>query len=305
MRNKRFIFALSGAVLCGILGVVLITRYLANVQAYTRDLASVVVAKVDIPLGEKITADQITLASIPNGSTPEGAFKKLDQVIGRVAIIPLGVRETITNNKLAPAGIGGGLPAVIPEGYRAMTVKVDDVVGVSGFIMPGSHVDIVAVITPQNRDGYNGDPISKIVLQNIKVLATGPKIDSPENQREPNSVKAVTLQVTPEEAEKLALAANQGSLQLVMRNYSDRDDSDTTGASKEGLLVGYKPMTVAPVKLEKPAEPATPAPAPKKNPVRPMRSDAKDPAPIVQQPAPRRNSIELIEGGKRRDVDMP
>jgi pilus assembly protein CpaB len=305
MRNKRFIFALSGAVLCGILGVVLITRYLANVQAYTRDLASVVVAKVDIPLGEKITADQVILASIPNGSTPEGAFKKLDQVIGRVAIIPLGVRETITSNKLAPAGIGGGLPAVIPEGYRAMTVKVDDVVGVSGFIMPGSHVDIVAVITPQSRDGYNGDPISKIVLQNIKVLATGPKIDSPENQREPNSVKAVTLQVTPEEAEKLALAANQGSLQLVMRNYSDRDDSDTNGASKEGLLVGYKPTTVASVKVEKPADPATPAPAPKKNPVRPMRSDAKDPAPVVQQPLPRRNSIELIEGGKRRDVDMP
>ena len=90
-----------------------------------------------------------------------------------------------------------------------MTVKVDDVVGISGFVMPGSHVDIVAVITPQSQQGYNQDPVSKIVLQNIKVLATGPKIDSPENEREPNSVKAVTLQVTPEEAEKLALAANQ------------------------------------------------------------------------------------------------
>jgi pilus assembly protein CpaB len=246
------------------------------------------------------------LAVIPNGSMPDGAFKKLDQVIGRVAIMPMGLREAITNSKLAPAGMGGGLPAVIPEGYRAMTVKVDDVAGVSGFIMPGSHVDIVAVVTPQGPDGSNEGPVSKIVLQNIKVLATGPKIDSPENQREPNAVKAVTLQVTPDQAERLALAASQGSLQLVMRNYGDRGDSDTTGASKDGLLQGYKPAPILLPKSEKAPQPATPAPAPKINPVRTVRSaEPKEPAPVVQQPAPRRNSIELIEGAKRRDVDMP
>ena len=101
-----------------------------------------------------------------------------------------------------------------------MTVKVDDVVGISGFIMPGSFVDVVVTIDPREGGGMQ-DPISKIVLQNIKVLANGQNIDKPENEREANSVKAVTLQVTPEQAEKLALAATEGKLQLVMRN-SDR-----------------------------------------------------------------------------------
>jgi pilus assembly protein CpaB len=301
MRNKRLILALTGAVLCGLFGVMLVTRYLSNVQAYTKDLGNVVVARTEIPLGEKITAEQVALAPIPNGSTPEGAFRKLDQVIGRVAIMPIFVREIITNQKLAASGTGAGLSSVIPEGYRAMTVKVDDVVGVSGFVMPGSHVDIVAVIIPQAQQGYSQDPVSKIVLQNIKVLATGPKIDSPQNQREANSVKAVTLQVTPAQAEKLALAANEGKLQLVMRNYGDQDDTETKGASKNALLSGYMPTAMNPPKKEK-TEP--PAPAPKKTSVRPARvAEQKGPAPVVQPV--RRSSIELIEGAKRRDVDIP
>jgi pilus assembly protein CpaB len=151
----------------------LVTRYLSNVQAYTRDLGNVVVAKVTIQLGEKITADHLMLAPIPNGSAPEGAFRKIDEVVGRVAITAIGVRETVTGMKLAPEGVGGGLSAVIPEGYRAMTVKVDDVVGVSGFVMPGSYVDVVAVIVPQAAAGAQAPgPISKIVLQHIKVLAS-------------------------------------------------------------------------------------------------------------------------------------
>src|SRR6476659_6616611 len=220
MRNKRLIFALAGAVLCGVLGVMLVTRYLSSVQAYTKDLGNVVIAKTEIPLGEKITAESLMLASIPNGSAPEGAFRKIEQVVGRVAITPIGVRETVPNMKLPPEVTGAGLSAVIPDGYRAMTVRVDDVVGVSGFIMPGSFVDIVAIIVPagQGSEALQG-PISKIVLQNIKVLASGAKLDSPENQREPSKVTGVTLQVTPEQAEKLVLASNEGKLQLVMRNY--------------------------------------------------------------------------------------
>ena len=108
---------------------------------------------------------------------------------------------------------------MIPEGYRAMTVKVDDVVGISGFIMPGTLVDVVVTITPDDR---SSDPISKIVLQNIKVLASGQNIDKPKNDREvERSIRAVTLQVTPEQAEKLALASSEGKLQLVMRNSVD------------------------------------------------------------------------------------
>src|SRR6266540_630875 len=238
MRNKRLILALTGAVLCGLLGVMLITRYLSSVQQFTKDLGNVVVAKQEIQLGEKITAEHLALSPIPNGSAPEGVFRKMDQLVGRVAITPIGVRETITNMKLAPEGTGAVLSAVIPEGYRAMTVKVDDIVGVSGFIMPGSFVDVVAIIVPVAQAGAANGPISKIVLQNIKVLASGTKIDSPENQRQPSDVKAVTLQVTPEQAEKLVLATNEGRLQLVMRNYSDQEDTQTKGANKATLLSG-------------------------------------------------------------------
>lgn len=299
MRNKRLIIALAGAVLCGVLGVMLITRYLSNVQAYTRDLGNVVVAKVEIPLGQRIAPDQLMLAQIPNGSAPEGAFRKIDEVVGRVAITPIGVREAVTEARLAPEGTGGGLSAVIPEGYRAMTVKVDDVVGVSGFVMPGSYVDVVAVIVPPTAQGVQSQgPISKIVLQHIKVLASGAKIDSPENQREPNNTKAVTLQVTPEQAEKLSLAANEGKLQLVMRSYTDQEDSQTKGVNKHSLLTDDSSADVPEPKTEQPK-------VVKKKPVTPKRVAAAMPReekPVVQAP---RNSVELIEGSKRREVDMP
>lgn len=298
MRNKRLILALAGAVVCGLLGVLLVTRYLSQVSAFTKDLGNVVVAKQEIPLGAKITADQLTLASIPNGSVPEGVFRKIDQVVGRVAIQAIGVRETITGMKLAPEGTGGGLSAVIPEGYRAITVKVDDVVGISGFVMPGSYVDVVAVITPTVREGVQSEgPISKIVLQRIKVLASGPKIDSPENQREPTNVKAVTLMVTPEEAEKLVLAANEGKLQLVMRNYSDDDDADTKGSNKNTLLRGdnVNPEPEPPVatQTEKPKTWVRQTPVARPKPEKPVTAP--------EQP---KNSVELIEGAKRRDVTI-
>ena len=302
MRNKRLIIALTGAVLCGVLGVTLLTRYLSNVQAFTNDLGNVVVAKLEIPLGEKITAEQLTFATIPNGSAPEGVFRTMDKVVGRVAITPIGVREPITNLKLAPEGVGAGLSAVIPEGYRAMTVKVDDVVGVSGFIMPGSFVDVVAIVVPLALQGVEGKgPISKIVLQNIKVLASGAKIDSPENQRQPSDAKAVTLQVTPQQAEKLVLASNEGKLQLVMRNYTDQEATRTDGANKATLLSGesFVPQPAPP------SEKAT-EPKPKSRPAASIRQThlvvPREAKPA--QPSPR-NSVELIEGAKRREVDLP
>ena len=302
MRNKRLIFALAGAILCGVVGVMLVTRYLSSVQAYTKDLGNVVVAKTEIPLGTKITTEQLMLVAIPNGSAPEGAFRKVDEVVGRIAIMPIGVRETVTGIKLAPEGVGAGLSAVIPDGYRAMTVKVDDVVGVSGFIMPGSFVDVVAIIVPYGQQGTEAQgPISKIVLQSIKVLASGPKIDSPDNQREPTNVKAVTLQVTPEQAEKLVLAANEGKLQLVMRNYGDQEDTQTKGANKNSLLTGNTFVPQPQPKIELSEQSKT---AHVNRPVRRVSVALPKPERMVVPPPPR-NSVELFEGAKRRDVDLP
>jgi pilus assembly protein CpaB len=306
MRNKRLILALTGAVICGLLAVMLVTRYLANVQQYTRDLNNVVVAKSEIPLGAKITLEQLQLTPIPNGSAPEGVFRKMEEAVGRVAVIPIGVREPITNLKLAPAGIGAGLQAVIPEGYRAMTVKVDDIVGVSGFVMPGSYVDVVAVIVPVNQTSASQGPISKIVLQNIKVLASGGSIDSPENQRQPSSVNAVTLMVTPEQAEKLVLAANESKLQLVMRNYTDQEDSRTSGANKATLLNGESVRSEPAPPSEKVAEAKAAAPVKPRVKRTGYVTQHEERAKTVAAAQPvSRKSIELIEGAKRRDVDIP
>ena len=136
-------------------------------------------------------------------------------------------------------------------------------------------------------------------MQNIKVLASGPKIDSPENQREPTDVKAVTLMVTPEQAEKLVTGRNEGKLQLVMRNYSDQEDTETKGANKNTLLNGdsVKPDPPPPSA----AKPEAPKPAPVKTAPIALKPRPEKPA---APPAPR-NSIELIEGVKRREVEMP
>ena len=177
----------------------------------------VVVAKVEIPVGTRIIAEHLTVVQFPHNVTPQGAFATTDKLIDRVTTVRISAKEPITESRLAPVGDAGGLSSVIPEGFRAMTVRVDDVVGISGFIMPGTLVDIVVVTQPPKGTGQQ-EMISKIVLQNIKVIASGQNIYKPKNDRVvERAVRAVTLQVTPEEAEKLALASSEGNLQLVMR----------------------------------------------------------------------------------------
>ena len=299
MRNKRFFIVLVGALLFGLLAAVSVSRYLSSAQAYTKNLNRVAVAKVAIPIGTKIIPEQVMVVQFPKESTPDGTFESPDKLAGRVAVTNIAPREPITEARLAPEGTAGGLSAVIPEGYRAMTVKVDDVVGISGFIMPGTLVDVVVVIDPAEKAGMQ-DPISKIVLQNIKVLANGQNIDKPEDQREANSVKAVTLLVLPEQAEKLALAASEGHLQLVMRNSVDQGDEQTTGINKRGLLGGEHAAPVpdpGSLKSEQPKPAARPV-------VRHVHVEPK-PAASPATPAPPRASVEMIEGAKKRNVDFP
>lgn len=297
MRNKRFFIVLTGALLFGLLAAVSVTRYLSSAQAYTKNLNRVAVAKVSIPLGTKIIAEQLMVVQFPAESTPDGAFDSVEKLAGRVAVMNIAPREPVTEARLAPEGTAGGLSAVIPEGYRAMTVKVDDVVGISGFVMPGTLVDVVVVIDPAEKAGMQ-DPISKIVLQNIKVLANGQNIDKPADQREANSVKAVTLLVTPEQAEKLALASSEGKLQLVMRNSIDQGDEQTQGINKRTLLGGDRAQPV-PAAGSLKTEQAAPLPRTS----RPARTEPKPAAAPV--PAPPRASVEMIEGAKKRNVDFP
>jgi pilus assembly protein CpaB len=298
MRNKRFLIVLVGALLFGLLAAVSVSRYLSSAQAYTKNLNRVAVAKVAIPVGTKIIPEHVMVVQFPKESTPDGAFDSPEKLAGRVAVTNIAAREPIIEARLAPEGTAAGLSAVIPEGYRAMTVKVDDVVGISGFIMPGTLVDVVVVIDPEEKHGMQ-DPISKIVLQNIKVLANGQNIDKPEDQREANSVKAVTLQVTPEQAEKLALASSEGKLQLVMRNSIDQGDEQTSGVNKRGLLGGERANPVPdPGSLKSEQQKSESRPA--------RRVQHPKPAPIAAPTTPTpRTSVEMIEGAKKRSVDFP
>jgi pilus assembly protein CpaB len=309
MRNKRFLIVMSGALIFGLLAAFSVSRYLSSAQANTGNFTKIAVAKVDIPLGTKIIPEQVGEVEFPSNTIPDGAFESIDKLVGRVAVVNIAAREAITDNKLAPAGTDGGLSATIPEGYRAMTVKVDDASGVSGFIQPGAIVDVVVVIDPK-ENSINQDPISKVVLQNIKVLANAQNIDKPKNEREATTVKAVTLQVTPEQAEKLALAANEGKLQLIMRNSIDQGDTQTIGINKRSLLTGDRANPIpepGSLKSEQPdTKTTTTTPAPKRTRV------MAEPVPQVVQPVaapapppPPRNSIEVIEAGKKRNVDFP
>ena len=301
MRNKRLIIALLAAIGFGLIAALSVSRYLSSAQAYTKNLNNVVVAKIEIPLGSKILAEQLTVAQFPRNVTPEGAFPAIDdKLIGRVAVTRIAAREPITESRLAPVGSAGGLSSVIPDGYRAMTVKVDDIVGISGFIQPGTLVDVVVVIDPPSKDGSSREKVSKIVLQNIKVLANGQNIDKPKNDREAERVKAVTLQVTPEQAEKLALASTEGQLQLVMRNAVDQNDELTPGANKASLLSGERAQPVPEPGLgSKDVKPAVRRIRP-----RPAIANAslKIENPTIAPPRP---NIEVIEGAKKRNVDFP
>jgi pilus assembly protein CpaB len=323
MRNKRFFVVLGCALMFGLVAAFAVSRYLSSANVYAKSLNSVVVAKVDIPIGAKIIPEQLMVVQFPKESIPDGTFDNPEKLVGRVAVQNIAAREPLTDSRLAPEGSAAGLSAVIPEGYRAMTVKVDDVVGISGFIQPGTLVDVVVVIDPADKTNDQQGPVSKIVLQNIKVLANGQNIDKPKDDREANSVKAVTLQVTPEQAEKLALASTEGKLQLVMRNSIDQDDEQTNGVNKRTLLSGDR---------------ATPQPEPGS--LKSEQAEIKDPAerrmraatdymraatdfmqarqqravepapPVLAQPAQTappapRSTVEMYEGGKKRNVDFP
>jgi pilus assembly protein CpaB len=310
MRNKRLLFVLGSAVVFGLLAAVSVSRYLSDAQASSRNMNNVVVAKVDIPLGTKIDAEQLSVVSFPSNAIPEGTFSDAQKLVGRVAVVGVAAREPVTDFKLAPEGSTGGLSAVIPAGYRAMTVKVDDVIGVAGFLLPGTMVDVLTVIE-QPGQMSSGNPISKIVLQNVKVLASGQNLDKPKDEREADAVKAVTLQVTPDQAEKLALASTEGKLRLVLRNMIDQDDEQTQGADKKSLLGGDRAVTPPPPGSLKSEQ--TPQPAPPQQPVRraprpqaPPRVPQAEPAAETPKPQPPpRPNVEMIQGTKKSTVEFP
>lgn len=256
MKNRRAILVMAVAILFGLAAVAFASRWLLNQPGGPS--GRIAVALADTSLGQRLTPEMFKLVEWPADSVPKGAFADTQKLAGRVLKTNLLMGEPVSEAKLAPSGTLGGLSALIAEGKRAITVRVNDVIGVAGFALPGNYVDII-VSTQKDapdgaRSGSREQNISKIVLERILVLAVAQEVSRDETK--PKVVNAVTLEVTPEQAEKLDLARSVGTLSLALRNQIDPQPASTSGATKVTLL----PDTAVPP--PKPPAPATPRPKP-------------------------------------------
>jgi pilus assembly protein CpaB len=202
----------------------------------------VTVAMDDLSWGTVLRKEMIKIKPFLKGSLNDGDFfSDPSSLEGRVVIYPIKANEPILISRLAPDSVTtGGVAAIITPKKRAMAIKVDKVIGVSGFIYPGQRVDVL--VTVEKKEGNSNNPETKMVLQNILVLAAGSEIEKKDKQEEPTKVDVITLEVTSEEAEKLGLSASEGKIQLALRNYTDTEDVLTKGTTVSSLLASYRPV---------------------------------------------------------------
>jgi pilus assembly protein CpaB len=207
------------------------------VQAATIPTRPVVVAATDLQVGAELRREDLRMIEWPANAAPQGAFTNADEVIGRGLIMPVIENEPVLPMKLASKEAGAGLPPVIPPGLRAVSVRVNEVIGVAGYVLPGTRVDVLATLTPTREQV---DVTSKVVLTDVQVLAAGTKLEQSADGGKPTAVSVVTLLVNPTEAERLTLASTEGKIQLALRNPLDREAPSTTGI-KPAALLGFAP----------------------------------------------------------------
>ena len=272
MRNSRSLMMVAVALVLASGSVFVAVRWI-NAQASV-STNNVAVATVDISLGARLNPNMVRMVDWPVDAMPPGALVDAKQVDTRVARASMQRGEPIMEGKLAPPGTQGGLSAVVADGKRAMTVRVNDVVGVAGFALPGNFVDIMVNTQEDGVKTYKDQAISKIVLERILVLAIGQEPGRDETK--PKVVNAVTLELTPDQAEKLDLARSIGTLSLVLRNQIDPNPVNTDGATKTSLL-DLKVAAAAPRPTPKPVN-------------RPLVQRAPPPS------QPRTAQVEVIKG---------
>lgn len=270
------------AVLIGVVAVVLASQWITKQTSSSAD--SVVVARLDVNLGTKLSPEMLKTIPWPSGNVPSGAVSNPAELEGRVLKVSVQRDEPLLESKLAPIGTKGGLSAVVAEGKRAITVRVNDVIGVAGFALPGNYVDILVNTTDDTRGGKSNkdQTISKTVLERILVLAVAQ--EATRDDTKPKVVNAVTLEVTPEQAEKIDLARSVGSLSLVLRNQVDSTPTETIGITKQQLLYGEEAPLVAAAPAQKPVV---------------RRTAPRRPAAAPSQPAPQRECVEVVRGMTR------
>jgi pilus assembly protein CpaB len=237
----------------------------------------VVVAGADLDIGAQLTRDDLRIIDWPANAVPAGAFSDPKDVIGRGVVLPVIQNEPILPLKLASTEAGAGLPPAIPPGLRAVSVRVNEVIGVAGYVLPGTRVDVVATVNPT---GQNTDITSKVVLTNVQVLAAGTKIERDTERNKPIPVSVVTLLVDPEEAERLTLASTEGKIQLALRNPLDKTMPATRGI-KPAVLLGIAPARNAVIRTRASAS---------------ASAQTVVPPPVLTPDVP---TVEIIRGDKR------
>jgi pilus assembly protein CpaB len=249
--------------------------YLQNVPVKTVTVPTqrVVVANADLSLGRQLRRDDLSTIDWPKSAVPQGTFENPDEIVDRGLIASVVRHEPILPSKLASKEAGAGLPPMIPQGMRAVSVRVNEVIGVAGYVLPGTRVDVVATANATNR---SEDITSKVVLANVVVLAAGTRLEQDTPDGKPMQVTVVTLLVAPGDSERLTLASTEGKIQLALRNPLDMDSPPTSGV-RPGMLLGLSQPQAAPVR----------------------RMAAPSQAPPALPPPP---TVEIIRGDKRVHV---
>jgi pilus assembly protein CpaB len=236
-RTTRTATVLAGAVAAAAVASYLVYRALERVgRPEPIATTTTVVASRDVPAGTMLTSDDVRAVSWPADKRLPTTFLTVDEVVGRGTIDILRHHEPVTAGKLAPKGAGAGLQPTIPPGMRAISIRVNEIIGVAGFVTPGSRVDVL--VTLDDRTLRNDEKMTRIVVSNVEVLTAGTRYDQDQSREDgkPIPTSVVTLMVTPDDAERVALAQNEGKINLTLRNPLDTDPSSTRGAQIANLL---------------------------------------------------------------------
>src|SRR6516165_11952425 len=273
MNRNRLLMIGFIALAMGAFVSLLVYRNLQGGRGKAQPGEDVFVAADDLQVGTKIEDKDLKLVHFPSSVLPVGVFHHREKLLGRGVIQPISRDELILTNKLAGENAGYGLPALIPPGMRAVSVRVNDTSSVSGFVLPGTRVDVLLTGEPQGSSQTQ----TTTVLENVLVLANGPRLERAANGGEAIATSVITLLVSPDDAQKLTLASNQGRIQLALRNPLDTRQQDIASARADGLYKG--------------------TPAPVQPPVaRPKAKPSSPPAATLAPPAP--FTVEIYKGSK-------
>ncbi len=275
MNRTRLLMIGVVALALGAFVSLFVYKNLAGRPATVEAGADVIVAADDIQVGSRVEEHDVRVARFPASGLPPGAYTKRSQVMGRGVIIPISKGEFILPSKLAPENAGAGLPALIPPGMRAVSVRVNEVVSVAGFVGPGTRVDVLLTGTPNG----SSESQTTTVLQNVAVIASGQRLER-NAAGEAQTTPVITLLTSPEDAERLTLASAEGKIQLVLRNPLDTHQDPVAAENAKGLYMGGTPIAARPHVT-----------------VRPVRQKTEPPP-----TSPSVLSIEVYQGDKKPDV---